>query len=280
VRIWDGSDGKIKQTVDISSQDSTVQCGIAYNHKSSALAVAYSPTNGPAPSMIRVWRGEMSAPSSEFPTAFPNGAVTIAIRDDGNVIATANDHGFNPFFLWDAWSGKLLSTFEASPDGMSGSIAVEFSPSGRYLLISRQVWEVSNPASPTEFWTCPEDDHAFGDHIYYRWGKFLPDERHVIVGHDAEFQIWDILEKDKIKAKKLTIYLLPDSQWVMFNHRTHHWSASSLAGQFMQLRLNDSETGISMWLTPIKYQDRTGFKPDATKAGLDFLQVEFQKSVN
>jgi len=149
----------------------------------------------------------------------------------------------------------------------------EFSPSGRYLLITRHVWDVSDPAAPHAVWTCPEDDHAFGQHLAFRWGTFLPNERHVLIAQDAQLQVWDFLsrEKDKSKAKELSIHLLPDNQWVMINHTTRHWTASNLAGQFLRLKYVNA-SGETEWLTPTLFQDRTGFKPNPKKVGFESLK--------
>jgi len=278
LRIWDGETGRIVRTVEYGPRVRVITAGIVHTPDMSVLAIGYQgmPEQGPqTPSgMIRLWRSDMTSPAVEFPAPPMHGGCKFAISDDGKLMATTNDlgYGVDPIHLFDPETGKLLSTFKTGLE-YPAPVYLEFSPTGRYLLVTRHIWDVSDLAVPHEVWTCPEDDHAFGVGLGFRWGAFLPDDRHVLIGQDAQLQVWDFLskEKDKTKAKKLSIHLLPDNQWVMINHTTRHWTSSLLAGQFLRLPFSDPKTGTTEWLSPVKYQDRTGFIPDPKKVGLGFI---------
>ena len=146
---------------------------------------------------------------------------------------------------------------------------MQFSTSGKYLLVTHRLWELTGD-SPKLIWTYPEERdrsvQLLGLHTRpnHNSGGIFPDEKHVAMIRDAQLQIWDWTTDTKLA----TLYFLPDGGWAWVNHHTGHWTSSPLAFQYLRCLSRDTE-GKDEWLTEVEYAKRTGWKNDPEKAGLD-----------
>jgi WD40 repeat protein len=236
-----------------------------------ALGTAGPPAApGQKASRIRIWRGDSPEPVREIPTSFSNGVYSLRVSPDGRWVVTTNDAGIDPIHVWRVEDGKLMGMLNTGFAYLM-PVRFEFSPSGRYLLVTRQVWDLEAGVKPEKVWDCDdfEPDHAaWNIHGPFRSGAFL-DERHVLIAQDAQLQVWDWRERDAKRAKKLSLFWLPGIDWLLLNHATGHWRSSPLGATYLRCLYRDPTNGKIEWISPTTFQDRTGFKPDPKKLGIE-----------
>ena len=215
-------------------------------------------------------------------------AVTIpqaraAVSSDGQriaVIVARDKTSFdgqplrNEVNIWDATSGKLLQTF-AIPDRLARRLdrrgypnyrpreILEFSRTGRYLLIHDTIWD-THTKSPKVIWRHP----APGPSLRYFWADMFDDNRHIAVRVLNEFQIWDW----RTNRKRMTITVLPDKQWFVWNHETNCYRGSPAAGDYIRFAGTEKPKSFD-WVSPRQYAKLTGWKNDEMKAGLSLQAV-------
>jgi hypothetical protein len=179
-------------------------------------------------------------------------------RDNTHVVTQRSD----PYraLLWNTASGEKIAEIPVPENKLPLYLSdknIELSRTGQYLLLYDQVYDW-NAKSPTLQWECPT--HSPG---YFNAG--VPgDERHIVVRRGDRYEVWDWREKQK----RMTIYLLPEEKWLMFNHETHCWNNSPGAYPFMELLHRDAKDSKE-WITPYRYISRAKWENDHTNAGLD-----------
>lgn len=266
MRFWNPNTGRLVRSIPVAQSERDFQFdgatkqmilihgpGISRDGATVAMAIRGS--------RIRVWRGDDTQPSFEFQTGYDHNIRSLALSPDGVTIATPY---YSVVDLWSAMDGKKLGTLDSKFNFGLTSLRLQFSSSGRYLFATRQIWDVK---TMKRLWECPEADHAVGpiNRLNYRSGAFFDDERHVVIAQDRQFQIWNW----KTNEKLATVYVLPNGGWAMVNHRNGNWSGTSLAFQYLRF-LHKTTNGEQEWLTPLAYEQRTGWKNEPEQVGIEF----------
>lgn len=180
---------------------------------------------------------------------------------DEKLLALEIAHSAGKAVLFDLDRQIQAGTINA---GAIAPVELDFSRSSRLLLVTREVWDVSK-LPPTKLWECPDPDHGAMNlnHASWRSGVLFDDDRHVALMQDSQMLIFDWRKNEKLA----TLYLLPDSEWLFFNHRTGHYNSSPLAFKYMQCR-REKPDGHSEWLSLSRFEKVSGWKNDPAKAGV------------
>lgn len=191
--------------------------------------------------------------------------VVTGLSDDGRWLCSTNSkYGFaDVFVLYGTSDGKTRAVIETGLGSFRCYEALgRFSPTGNYLLAVRQVWDISD--EPQRLWECPEQTNSVLDgYLNCAW---FPDEEHVLICQDAQYQVWNWRNNEKL----LTLFMLPGTRWAAANHQTGHWTGTPLAYRDLRCLLKTAG-GKAEWLTPREYEQRTGFERDPSRVGLDFV---------
>lgn len=186
----------------------------------------------------------------------------VTLSDDGTHLAHLARQISNEVRIYDLVSGREFPRIPITPSVDLDRPVLQFSHDNRMLLVGTRLWDLS---ADKELWAWPGDWHFKG--FSQIDGELLfPDERHVLVHHRVETQIWDW----KKNRKRMTIYELPADHWAIINHETGHWTGTVLAFQYLRLKHTDAEGNVE-WLRPTQYEKRTGWKNDPDRVGLSDL---------
>ena len=135
----------------------------------------------------------------------------------------------------------------------------QLSHSGRYLLVYDRVYDL-DAKTPKLIWQAHE--HST---VNYK-SALLGDERHVVMRVSDRYEVWDWRKNEK----RMTIFLLPQKQWMLFNHETRCWNGSNFAFRHVEFLFRDAD-GNEEWVVPFVYESRTGWENAPKKAGLSDL---------
>lgn len=260
IRLWNAVNGDVLRTIAVDQAEmfwdtSRFPIGPQIAADGSVIVASFRDNK------IRIWH-DGDAPDVAIETSV-SGHYKMLLSPDGRRIATLSAGNTERVSVWNAESGERIDQVEV--DG-KGTVDLRFSDSSRYLMTSRQLWDLSKKPA-RKVWECPELDHAVGHTGGDRGGDIFPDERHVIVAQDGHYQIWNWRENKKLAS----IYPLPKRNWLFFNHQTGHYRASDFAFRYIRFPLIDQE-GETEWLTPLDYEKRTGWENDPSRAGLDLSE--------
>jgi WD40 repeat protein len=274
IHVWDAATGKLRWTF-------TVPPGAAgevlMSRQGHFAAVA-----GNQGTSLFVWRSPDRQPAREIKVPFSVDPARAAISDDGARIAA----GPNPVKGNDAVT--IFSTLDDQQTTIEKTglfsppdpFRMSFTVSGKHLLVTRKIWDISTE-KPRLVWECPEPDHAFGVPTKgecSRWSDLFPDEHHVVIGQDAQLQIWDWHQNKKLA----TLFQIAREDGIFVNHLTGHYSGGTgqirtAAGQIFSGNVADQllrvdyvqPGGQKIQETMLEFKQRTGWKNDPAKAGLD-----------
>ncbi len=263
LRLWDAATGKKRPVIDFQPVG-----GYDKIRLSSDGAVVIGRASAGS---IEVWREGDHQPAQAIKNIQPQS--TIALAPNG-MRAAAYDPWTGSVTIWDTSNGRRVGVLSTELKGNFDCFDPEFSSSGRYLLVTRQIWDLET-TPPQLVWKA-EPDHAVGPTGYapiHRWGALFSDERHVVVAQDAQFQVWDWRENQKLA----TLFLVVDG-WAWVNHVTHHWSGSPKAAQYLRTDFTH-ESGRKAEVSISGYEQATGWKNDPKKAGLDLGKRNREKGV-
>jgi WD40 repeat protein len=260
VRFWDTSTGRLIGEVDLSQAPPRSDPRPIAARSAAVIATPHMPPDG----KVRLWRlGSKSGPI-EFPAEIGNESrEVLALSPDGsNLAVTFRDDGGSIRIFSSAKPEHPVARLPTGFRRLIDPAALEFSASGRLLFVTREIWNV---ASGERVWSCPEDDHFAGAGLPLLRGVLFDDERHVLVMQYGHWQLWDTATDRKLA----TLHVLPGGEWVFINHQSGHWNGSDLAFPYLRC-LYRPERRPAEWLTPNKYEERTGgkWKNDPQKAGL------------
>ena len=269
MRFWNVKTGKIIRTVEKTDADRSL-----HSYPDNQLLIrARKPKSGNRFEFLI--ESLTSSPDKEVVTATVVDEKTPVVAglsaDDSRLAVTT--FGKPRVLVFDTQSGRQLREVlipgeiaELEPRYHFNSVAL--SRSGRYLLYYDRVYDL-DAKSPNTVWQAPEHSVAF-----YKAG-FLGDERHVVMRLGARYELWDWQEN----KKRLSIFLLPQEQWMVFNHETHNWNGSNFAFrhvEFLYRAANDKEE----WVVPFIYEKRTQWENEPAQAGLADLRNRPVKSVS
>ena len=258
IRLWDAQTGILRRTIDFGA---SLRGWPSMARDGRTLAM-----NNHNDSTIWVWRTTSDQPALKFTHELSMDGRHPAISPDGRRIAASAGHK-DTVTIYGADDGQKLLTFSS---GLSGSLdpgVVQFSSTGKFLLVTRKIWDCTT-VPPKLVWTCPEEDHAFGPGAKYRAGEFFDDERHVLIAQDAQLQIWDW--RDSIKLA--TLFFLPGDQTVFVNHVTGHFSGSPSAYQCLRTDFDREDGRPPVEVTIREYEQGTTWKNKPKQAGLDLAK--------
>jgi serine/threonine-protein kinase len=265
VRFWNPTSGVVTRTVNVLDGDRAVQ-SVHVDRSGDVLAAAYG---GDHTAKYRIWRGSMTDEPQRIVSPFYLLGISQdwILSPDGRWLAARESSG-DTISVYDTSTGQRIGPILKTGfvDGIEPTV---MSATDRYLLITRQIWDIE---TGEKVWECPEPDHAvgFSNQVSFRSGVLFPDDRHVVIAQDAQYQVWDWRERDATKAKKLTVHILPDGEWATINHTTRNWVGSNLAFQYLRLKHVAADGGDS-WLKPLQFTDQTGWKNDQHAVGLKFV---------
>lgn len=260
-RIWDVETGKVLRTITTTLEENEIEKDADFDN--------------------RLWRTRRRIVNDEKDTEFllelideksttapvsllmtSTTSVSLAgFSRDGTRVVTATVRAPFRVFVFHTADGKMIAEFpvpqEILPIYNSSSFrSNQLSRTGRYLLMYDSVYDL-NAKPPTVFWKCPE--HSFG-HFATR---LLGDERHIVVRLVDRYEVWDWQKNEK----RITIFLLPEKQWFVFNHETHCWNNSQYANRYVDFLHRDA-AGKKEWVVPNLYEYRAEWENDPSKAGL------------
>ena len=250
IRIWDATTGRLHRTFDFP-EGKTEQYLVSPDQK----FIIFQEPDRP----MRIWRPESDESVIELTPEFQVELYRSAISPDGLRIATGtHKRQDDAVLLWNASDGVKQATIQTGLDDMFDPYIVQFSSSGRFLLVTRKIWDV-NAAPPKLVWECPEQSH------FFRFGQFVADERHVLIAQDAQLQIWDWRENQKLAS----LFWLHNQEAVFVNHLTRHFSGSPAAYQYLHTDYDREDGRPPVDMTIRDYEDATGWKNDPSQAGLN-----------
>ncbi|MFQ5731213.1 MAG: WD40 repeat domain-containing serine/threonine-protein kinase [Planctomycetaceae bacterium] len=264
IRIWDAKTGGIvaSHSVPVDSVDwIRPQWLTAADDGGSVVALGTTGNRN----RVHVMRQESTkTATTDIANAYND--ARLAINGDGTRLSQFHYEGNRiRVRTWDLGTRKEMWSQITNDRSWRYHVTGDYSPSGKYLLVVREILDAE---SGKPLWRFPEPDHwSHGySQIADHFGDIFPDDRHVLITVDAQFQIWDFRDN----KKKATIFLLPDRESLLFNHETGHWNATPAALQYVRLRHDIGKKAF--WLSAGKHAESSGWKNDPTKAGLGFLQ--------
>ena len=262
MRFWDPQTGKVEK--EIALPENTVYApGTRFGISRDGGMVIFCVVNRTP----FVWRRD-GQPVPKLTQTYRNDTCWAISPDNRHVSIMDHVHTLE---IWDWKSGKPPRQLETGLDRALRKPYVEFSASGRYLLATRQIWDMQ---TMQKIWEPPSSNRSKGPVSLYgfRLGTIFPDERHVVIALDGQHQIWDFLKNEK----KATLYFLPQREWAFVNHETGHWKGSQLAYQYLQFKVKSS-SGRTEWVSPTRYRKITGWESEPRKALPTFLKKIFPK---
>ena len=169
------------------------------------MTVSWSPDenrivdNGP-PAGVRIW--DANTDQILFYLRKDSGVHCAAWSPVGDFIATAGAGGpkelaprFWDLQLWDARTGKLVSTFG---DNLADFMTVKWNPKGTQLATADDdgtitIWDAATKLAVAQF---PNNDFDFGTNILVDFLTWSPDGQKVaVVTGDSHLRIWDVFSK-------------------------------------------------------------------------------------
>jgi len=267
IRLWDADTGIVRRTIDFATSLHGWP-GVSGDGKTLAMN-KYTDTT------IWVWQTSSDEPALEIQHVTSTDGIHPAISPDGSRIAASHSLGHkDAVVVYRADDGQAIVSFPTGLNSLFDPGVVQFSSSGRYLLVTRKIWD-STITPPKLLWECPEKDHAVGGYNgNFRSGELFPDERHVLIAQDAQLQIWDWRENVKLA----TLFLLPGDEAVFVNHLTGHFSGSPSAFQYLRTDYDRGDGRAPVEVTIREYEQATGWKNDASKAGIDLEKRNREKA--
>lgn len=260
-RFWDASTGAICRRIDGSDFDGSI-AGVA--SADGGIVARVSRSNRRMLRLFRMPEGQPPLKAAELPYEVQR----VAISPDGRLLAPSavEGAGNDTIVLWNTSDGRKRAPIPTELPNMVDPHIAQFSSSGRYLLVTRRLWDLT-AEPPKSIWECPEQDHAVGMYRSFlnRAGALFPDERHVLIVQDAQFQIWDWRENKKLA----TLFLLPGDEAVFVNHLTGHFSETASAYQYLRTDFDRGDGRPPVEVTIREYEKATGWKNDPAQAGLD-----------
>lgn len=271
IREWDTATGKLLKTSkyeskDVTSYDGLVQTVVANPHGNN---LAIGRLKNVSNYEIELSRSKLSKPL-RFSVAirqlasqshFSHFGLRLALSANDRRLAAVNIIP-ETAIVWDAQSGKRIASVRlpAATEKMyvnDLSCPFQLSSSGRYLLLHDAVWDV-DASPPRVVWKV---DQVYAWHYFF--AALSGDERHIVVRVRDQIQIWDW----RANKKRATIFLLPDTQWLCWNHETGHYSYSQLGRIDVRFAAKNNPEP-NEWFDYRKYAEKTGWKNDPSKAGL------------
>jgi serine/threonine protein kinase/WD40 repeat protein len=273
IRVWDAATGKQRWRFVVPA---SAGGDVLMSRQGNFAAVV-----GNQGTSLFVWRGPDSE-AREIKVPFAVDPRRAAISADGTRIAAG------PNSVKGSGAVTIFSTVDdrQTPIEKTGLFSppdpfrMAFTISGKHLLVTRKIWDITTD-KPKLVWECPEPDHAFGIPTKgdcSRWGDLFPDERHVLIGQDGQLQIWDWQRHRKLA----TLFQIAREEGIFVNHLTGHYSGGAgqirtAAGQIFSGNVADQllrvdyvqPGGQTIQETMLEYKQRTGWKNDPAKAGLD-----------
>jgi serine/threonine protein kinase len=264
VRFWDSASGTVIRTVIVLDGELPVQ-SVHVDRSGDVMAAAYGPSGT---AKYRIWRGSMSEEAQRVATPLYLLGLSQewVLSPDGRWLA-ARESSHDTVSVWDTSTGQRIGPI-LQTGFVNGIEPTVMSTTNRHLLITRQIWDIE---TGEKVWECPESDRAVGfyNQVSFRSGALFPDDRHVVIAQDAQYQIWDWRQRDPSKAKLLTIHILPDGEWATINHTTRNWVGSNLAFQYLRLKHVASD-GSTNWFKPLQFTDQTGWKNNPNNVGMEW----------
>ncbi|HEY3963859.1 MAG TPA: protein kinase [Planctomycetaceae bacterium] len=261
LRFWDAQTGRLRNTFILPVIAPWHHIAFSLSSRDGRLVIL----NALRSPGISIWTAGAPQPAVELQREqYANlGAVGLnrsAISHDGTRLALAAliPYGMDYVNIYEAATGREVMKLDTGLNRLLDPYAVRFSRSGRYLLVTRKIWDVSTV--PAQLRWEAEPDHA----VAFRSGDFCPDERYVAIAQDSQLQIWDWQKNTKLG----TFLLLPAHEVVFVNHRTGHFTWNPAASRFLQAR-SDRTDGQTEWISVRDYEKRSGWKNDPHQAGLD-----------
>jgi len=265
-RVWDCATGVSRPWPELGERTKNQLAGIPFGPQPTVQAAILALATGTS-------SGRPHQPFDEFPTLaadFPS--ERIGFSANGTWLAgvkTDNHFGRHLAAVVHLPTGRRSVPVHAtSQEFRWDPHCVDVSVSGRYLLMTREIWDLQADP-PALVWRAPPDRNRRLNPIHgttYRWGALWPDERHVVVAQDASFQLWDFLE-NRLLA---TLYRTGDTvdDWIFVNEQTRHFSAAPNSEVFV--RLTHPKAGPDdPPLSPTEYRRKYGWKPNPAKVPLN-----------
>ena len=174
-----------------------------------------------------------------------------------------NADGPQRVIVWNTADGEQVASFETPSDiptlDAARSSQLQLSRSGQFLLVYDRIYDI-DARSINTVWKA--QDHST---VYFGSG-LLGDEQHIVMRLGDRYEVWDWRKNEK----RMTIFLLPQKQWMVFNHETDCWNGSNFAFRHVEFLFRDAN-GKEEWVVPPIYEHRTGWENDPSKAGLSDL---------
>jgi serine/threonine-protein kinase len=274
IRVWDAATGKQLWTFAVPPGAAG---DVLMSRQGDFAAIA-----GNQGTSLFVWRSPDRLPAREIKVPFSVDPRRAAISADGARIAAGPNpvKGSDAVTIFSTVDDRQTTIEKTGLFSPPDPFRMAFTISGKHLLVTRKIWDITSD-KPKLVWEGPEPDHAFGIPTKgdcSRWGDLFPDERHVLIGQDAQLQIWDWRENRKLA----TIFQIAREEGIFVNHLTGHYSGGTgqirtAAGQVFHGNVADQllrvdyvqPSGQKIQETMLEYKQRTGWKNDPAKAGLD-----------
>ncbi|MBS0264553.1 MAG: protein kinase [Planctomycetes bacterium] len=263
VRLWDATSGALRRTILFPSDGHGF---LLLNRTASLMAMR----NYPDPK-IRVWETATEQPPRELEPAGVTDLQRSALSDDQKWLAVgpARHPGQTGVQLWRLDpSPQRRWTVPTSTFSALDSMSVKWSRSGTYLLVNREIWDVSGQ-EPRRVWESSDPIHAVGQIVHrgFVWAEFFADDRFVLIGQNSEYQIWDWRGTNR---KLATLFLLPKGEFVFFNHLTGHYAGRALDAKYLSTDFDrrDGRSPIRISLQEFA-EGPAGWQNDPAQAGLD-----------
>lgn len=254
INVWNATSGNRVWKVPAALSNRDRIWGQSLNADADSAAIASSDSSG----KILVSSRDATRPPLEIQTPIRNGTLHCVMAPDSTRIVAWDSMG-ETFLYYDGRSGRLLA--EVKTGVPANIIWPTFSASSRYLLTSRQIWDLQTPSIPTLVWEAPPDHAPWWPH---RGAGWFPDEVHVAINQDSQVQFWDWQKNVKLA----TLFLLPDDEWAFVNHLTHHARLSLFANRHLRCLFRDA-SDKERWLSPADYAKASSWKNGPEQAGID-----------
>ena len=246
IRFWNTADGQVARTVEISRTDhERVEPATAVSPDGSKLIIVHRDRKG----HVRSWSGDVTRPDYEF--RLPGTpSLRLAISPDGLQIATDRSGNIDMVQVWDVRTGKLQFSRKTEVDTALETLRFTFSPSGRYLLLPRHVWDLQGPKL---VWSDSTPDRfvATSNRNDSRGTAWTGDDKHIVVAKNGQYTLWNWPENRKL----VTFAFLPNSNWFAFNHQNGHWTGSANLHRYVQFRQEASSTVSDRWYFPSEFDE-------------------------
>lgn len=261
IRIWNRLDGKIIRTVELLGDSNLAQLLAILSSDGSTLFVMRFEPNP----IARIWQGDMTKPHREIRQLTANPLHHLAFSHDSQRFAFFE----KKIHVCSVETGKEEFSLEPKLTVLD-SIFLEFSPTGRYLVAARQIWDLE---TLERVWECPVPSRFVGpiNRVQFQKGMWAGDDDHIVISQNGRSTLWNWRENKQL----VTFAILPGCNWVSFNHVNGHWKDSPLAGRYVQF-LHTNSKGKPRWYNRHEFESELKRTNDPTKVKIQRSQKDTQ----